>query len=286
MLGARIGTAAGRALAVPAIVALATAGTLAVDPARVVFCAPGYPGSTEQAQPSMDAFADRLGAESGLPGEVAAVYHESEADGLRALSDPSVVAAVVTLPFFLAHGAEAGLVPELEAVPVEGDPERWSLVAAKGAIGAPPDLAGWEITSLAGYAPAFVRGPALGEWGEIPEAASITFTNRPLSALRKASRGERVAVLLDAAQHAALEGLPFAGDLETLHRSGPMPGSLLCTVGEGGERAAAVVRALGSLSGTVEGAAALESLRLKGFRETDTARLAAVEERFLEASRP
>jgi hypothetical protein len=286
MLGARIGTPVGRALAFAVMFALATAAALAAEPARVVFCAPGYPGTTEQAQPSMDAFAERLGAEAGLPGKVAAVYHESDAEGLRALSDPSVVAAVVTLPFFLAHRAEAGLVPELEAVPVEGDPERWSLVAAKGAIGAPADLAGWEIASLAGYVPAFVRGPALGEWGELPEATAIAFTNRPLSALRKASRGERVAVLLDAAQHAALEGLPFAGDLETLHRSGPMPGSLLCTVGEGGERAAAVVRALASLSGTAGGAAALESLRLTGFREPDTARLAEVEERYVEASRP
>ncbi len=85
----------------------------------------------------------------------------------------------------------------------------------------PADLAGYEILSLAGYAPRFVRGPALGEWGALPRGVTITFSPAVLTGLRKASGGAKVAVLLDSAQAAALPTLPYAAKLKVVARSRP-----------------------------------------------------------------
>ena len=73
----------------------------------------------------------------------------------------------------------------------------------------PASLAGFELMSLAGYAPRFVRGPALGSWGKLPGDVKIVFSGAVLSGLRKAAAGEKVALLLDRAQTAALPTLPL-----------------------------------------------------------------------------
>src|SRR5512133_4323110 len=210
-------------LPLPAIAALvASAAALAADPARapppapsmLVAVAPGYPGTTAEAQPAMDALSSALARLAGLPeGAIGAVYLPGEADGVARLGGSDAAVALVTLPFFLAHADALGLTPRLQVDVVgPGLVERWSLVARKGRGAKPADLAGFTVLTIAGYSPAFVRG-ALGPWGRIPESAKVTQTSQVLSALRNAVRGADVAVLLDGAQSGELASLPFAGGL-------------------------------------------------------------------------
>ena len=88
-----------------------------------------------------------------------------------------------------------------------------------GSVNEPADLEGYELFSLAGHSPRFVRGLALGDWGEVPESVTITFSGAVLSGLRRAAKGENVALLLDAAQTDALERLPFSDQLEVVRSS-------------------------------------------------------------------
>jgi hypothetical protein len=241
-------------------------------PATVVFCAPGYPGTTAEAQPSMDAFAAALGAEVG------AVYHETEKGGEARIAEADAGLALVSLPFFLEHRRELRLEPRLQAVPTGTDgTEIWSLAARKGRVTRPAQLDGFEIVSLAAYAPRFVRGTALRDWGVLPESARLVESGQVLSALRRAARDETVAVLLDGAQSAAFPTLPFAADLEIVARSAPLPAAVLCTVGGHvpEARARELVAALARLHERPDGAAALEGLRLARFAPLDTARLDA-----------
>ena len=69
----------------------------------LVAWAPGYPGNTEQAQPTMDAFANKIEAEAGWKkGRLRATYFESADGGTEALE--SERASVALVPFsFLAH---------------------------------------------------------------------------------------------------------------------------------------------------------------------------------------
>jgi hypothetical protein len=243
----------------------------------VVACAPGYPGSTAEAQPSMDAFAAALARAAGWPpGAVAAVYEPTEKDGLERLARPDAAVALVPLPFFLKHGRALKLEARLQVQQPGGLAEVWALVAKRGRVSSPAGLAGFQVASVAGYAPDFVRG-APGAWGRIPEGARVVETSQVLSALRRAASGEDLAVLLDGAQAAALPTLPFAGEVEVVARSAPLPAALVATVGRRlpPSRWKALERALLALHQDPQGAAALQGIRMVRFVPVDASALAA-----------
>ncbi|MBP1612226.1 MAG: hypothetical protein H6Q01_889 [Acidobacteria bacterium] len=266
-------------LAAVIVVALAASAApgLAGTPTMVAW-APGFPGSTKEAQPTMDALAGAVAAAAKLPPDgFAAVYQETEKGGLARLSQPDAALAMVSLPAFLKYEKELGLVPRL-AVVQAGAPdasETWSLVAGAGKLKGAADLAGWQLVSGASYAPRFVRGPALGGWGVLPANVTLAPAGAVLSALRRAAAGEQVALLLDRAQAASLATLPFAKDLETVARSAPLPGALLCTVRGRlpDAQAAALVQAFAGLAARPEAAAALAGVRIARFVPLDEAAL-------------
>jgi len=210
---------------------VATSSALLLSSVLVV-CAPHHPGSTADAQPTMNAFAAAAAHAAGWPaGSLTAEYHADDGEGTARLARPDATLALVTEPFFVEHGAALKLKPLLQAVPEGSEAgEVWSLVARKGRVTGPASLAAWELHSSAAYAPHFVRETALGGWGKLPETVRLVPTAQVLSALRKAASGQDVAVLLDGTQAAALQTLPFAGDLEVVARSPRLPGAVLCTV--------------------------------------------------------
>ncbi len=264
-------------LAVAAVSAVALS---ASERVTIVACAPGYPGSTEQAQPTMDEFASQTAKAAGWDAEaLGAVYYKDLDSGLARLAEPDAALALVPLPFYLDYAEALKLRPLLQAVDADRDQETWTLVAGKGKLSGPASLDGWEITGRGGYSPTFVRAVALDGWGPVPETADVTFTARAISALRKASRGDAVAVLLDGEQSAALEGLPFHAELERVFTSQPLPGSLLCVVGDRmkDDRADELGKAILSLSGKNKGREILEELRLARFEPVDETGLARVQ---------
>ncbi|HSL19425.1 MAG TPA: PhnD/SsuA/transferrin family substrate-binding protein [Methylomirabilota bacterium] len=271
-------------LLVPLVLLVGAPDAAEAESPTLVVCAPGYPGSTAEAQPAMDALAAAVAGAAGPgPDGLEAAYFETEAGGLAALAEPDAGLALLTLPFFLEHRQDLALEPVLLAVPAGRQAaEPWTLVAGAGLVAAPSDLAGWTLVSLAGHSERFVRGPALGGWGELPGDLTVEFSGRVLSALRKAARGEKVAVLLDAEQAAALDDLPFAGDLEVVHRSPPLPVSVLAAVAGRvpAERLAKLTGALQSLDGRPEAAEALAGVRIERFEPVDREALARAEAAF------
>lgn len=263
--------------------ALAAPATQASDARLLVACAPGYPGTTAQAQPTMDDLAAGIARAAGWPeGRLEAVYHEQEDEGVERLGDPRAALALVPLAFYLKHGEALSLRPVLEVVETSGAAQVWSLVAKAGAVTEPASLQGWELAGAPGYSPGFVRRVALAGWGEPPDDLHIRSSTRLLSSLRKAAKGEAVAVLLDRAQAESLAKLPFSAELETIHRSDEMPGSLLC-VREGRLSAAesdALSAALTAMNDGDEGRELLASIRVSRFVPVDAPRLEAIERAF------
>src|SRR5512137_2448449 len=93
-----------------------TALVLATDPVAFVAVAPGYPGSTAEAQASMDAFAKALTAQAGLPaGSITAAYFEKDQAGAERLQKPDAAFGMVSLPFFLEHAKALELEARLAA---------------------------------------------------------------------------------------------------------------------------------------------------------------------------
>jgi len=246
-------------------------------PVSLVACAPGYPGTTTEAQPSMDAFAAALATVAGWPaGQVVATYAPTEKEGLERIARAAV--ALVPLPFLVQHGAALKLTPRLVVEQKGlGPTERWTLVAKKGRVAGAADLAGMTVISIAGYAPGFVRG-VLGAAWRLPGSTKVTESAQVLSALRRVIKGEDVAVLLDGTQGNALPTLPFAAELDVLAHSEPLPAALVTTVAgrPSSARWAALQNALLALPGDPAGAAALEGIRMVRFTPADAAALQTV----------
>lgn len=251
--------------------------TWAAPPATLVVCAPGYPGSTIEAQPTMSGFAAAAATLARVePTALSAIYYEQEAAGVAHLKQPDATLAMVPLPFFLSHASELKLTPVLQAVQKGGAAnEAWTLVAKRGRVQNAASLNGFELISLAAYAPRFIQKVALQGYGPLPATLKYTPSPAVLSALRRASAGENVVVLLDATQAIALPKLPFAAELETLKQSAPLPSVLLCTVGARAHETVTKrwLAALSKLHENADGAAALDGVRLTRFAAVDAAAL-------------
>lgn len=253
-------------------------------PRALIFCAPGYPGTTQEAQSRMDEVAAVLAELSGWPKDsMVATYFPTEKAGLARLAEPDVVFALVPLPFFLAHESELQLTARLAVVQqgLEGT-QSWSLVAKKGTVKKAADLENFSLFSTAAV-PDFVTKVALAGFGPLPATVKVTSGGQVLSALRKTASGkEPMAVLLDAEQAKALPTLPFAADLEVVHVGPKVPVAVVATLGERLSAAEwkTAATAFGKLSGDARGKVALEGVRLTGFAPLDEAALAAAKKAF------
>src|ERR1700675_1295657 len=234
--------------------------------ATLVFCAPGYPGGSGDAQPFVDQFAKAAAASAGWKSDsLAAIYDPSEQGGLAKLGDKDSVLAFVPYAFFVQHGAAFHLVPLVQAdVAGVGTQERWTLVGATGGAVTGAALTGYTILSVAGYAPQFVTNAALAPW-TLPADGKMEAAGEILSALPRVASGEPVVALLDQTQTAALSTLPFAAQIKTLAQSAPLPVAVIAVVEARlpEARAKALQTALIKMNSTNTDTLAL--LRLKGF---------------------
>lgn len=232
----------------------------------LVVCAPGYAGNTAEAQPAMDALARSVAAAARLPqGSLSAVYEETSKGGLRRLAHRDAALLLAPLPFYLEQERELRLVPRMMAAPQGGAPlEQWTLVAGKAQATA---LASSTVQSIAGYSKRFVHAAA----PSLPAGVTIVASSAVLSGLRRAADGEKIALLLDGAQSAALEKLPFASSLVTLERSRPMPVAVLATIGNRIDEARwrTLQRAFSDLAAEPEAAATLQTIRMSAFVPLD-----------------
>jgi hypothetical protein len=238
--------------------------------ATLVFCAPGYPGGSGDAQPFVDQFAKAAAAAAGWKSDsLAATYDPTDQGGLAKLGEKDSTLAFMPYAFYVQHAAALHLAPLAQAdVAGVGTQEHWTLVGkAGGPVIGPSSMTGYTILSVAGYAPEFVKHSALAAWGPLPADVKIESTGQLLSALRRVASGEPVLALLDQTQAAALPSLPFAAQLKTLTQSAPLPVALITVVDarlpDG--RAKAFQAALLKLNTTNAGAEMLATLKLKGF---------------------
>ncbi len=270
--------AAGVAAAGPGSVASAAPET------NIVVCAPGSPGSTDDARAAMDEFAAAATAKSGVP--LTAVYEPSDAGGVARLADAGI--GLVSLPFYLEHRTELGLHARLGVVE-KGRPvlDRWVLVAEKGRVKTAEGLAGFTIASNAAFAPKFVRGVIEASLGALPANVKLEQTRAVISALRRAANGEPVAVLLDGSQSDALATLPFAAKLEAIARSPAMPVAVVATVDAriSDSRWRKIEHALVGMAADKAAATALDSIQIARFGPVDGAALTAADQLYASASR-
>jgi hypothetical protein len=254
-------------------------------PIALVICAPGFPGGTAEAQPTIDSLTTAMAAAAKWGAkDLSGVYYETEKGGLTRLSQADAALALVPLPFFLEHEVELKLAARQSAV-FKGKPkpiETWTLFAKKGSVANAAALDGWQIASSVSYSPRFIRGPVLGAWGKLPAGVSFTQTNKLLTFLRKAAGGEKIAVLLGEDDSAAVATLPFAADLEAVYKAPALPIGVIATVTGriSDARFKPLGEALPKLGDTPDGAKALEAVWKLKFMPLDDKALAEARKLF------
>ena len=243
-------------------------GRAAPDRQVLVVCSPGSPGTTEEAQPRMDAFAQVVSTKSGQP--IGAVYDPSASGGAKRIEAAGV--AIVSLPFLLEHEKPLDLHARLQVVQ-KGRPalERWVLVAQKGRIHKADGLAGFTIVTNVAYAPRFVAAAVHDDLGVLPADVKLAPATAVMSALRRAASGDATAVLLDGPQAQALASLPFADKLEVIARSPAWPAGVVVTIDHRMPASTwnSLQAALLGLAGDRAGAGALDALEMSGFAAID-----------------
>ena len=265
-----------------ALLVLSTVAAGAADPpARgILFWSPYSAGSGEQAAATMDAFARYLEKAAGWPGgSASAAYVNSVEGGPEAIAATRPGFLVVPVPIYLRHGEEQAWTPLRVVVTDSGDAQRYSVFGPAGT--SLDSLAGAPLEGETAYDRAFVAGVVLDR--EKVELA-LRATSRTLSAVRRAVKGERLAVLLDEEQRSALAALPQGSTLALLGESAWMPaGIVVATAAASAGDRTALAGALDRAAKDPTAAELLKTMKMRRFEPVSVELLTRLEKRYKKA---
>ncbi|MHC4821353.1 MAG: hypothetical protein ACYTDX_06500 [Planctomycetota bacterium] len=248
----------------------------------ILFWAPYAPGSPEQAAGALDEFARYVETSAGWPeGTVTAIYRNSEEGGLAALEELDPGFVLVPIPVHLRYHESLDWTPVRGTVLAGVDAQRYTLFGPAGS--SLEQFAEFRIEGDAAYDPVFVETLVLG--GKQLADDRFVATSRPLSAVRRATRGEKVAVLLDEGQRRALASLPAAADLVLLAESTWMPAALLSRRARSDdEDARALAEVLDRIGDDPDAAELLATLRIQRFEAVEPEALEKIQKTYKAAS--
>jgi len=229
------------------------------DALQMLFVKPGGAGSAEEAAPYMAELSAEVAQHAkGL--KIEAAYHNDAQAAFSDLQAQSYDVALVSLGFYLAHGKALDMDIILRTRPRNIKEETYRLLVHKDS-----SLTLDKILTLSGNVvieEAFARRIIL----ENKTQAAFTPTLRPLSDIRKVSRGQLEAVLIDEAQYQGLQSLPYLANLKIIFTSKPLPTPVVVALGDRqAKQRTQLKKALLALGKTENGELLLEDLQLDGF---------------------
>jgi len=229
---------------------------------------PGQPGSPEEARPAMDALASYIQKKLGVDRTPAGNYFNRVDAGHGFLHHKRPAWGIVSLGFYAAHAHDLDMTPIAGTRPGGHDKDLWRLiVSGKAPIADWKGLKGEVLGTML-----FERQAAacllFGATGDrLPFTLKGTF--HPLRSLRKVIRGSAPAVVLDRVQYAAVQALPMAGEIKTIHTSGELPTSPVVWFGAPDVRARNLTAVLLKMKGDRDAQNLLNILQTDGFGPAD-----------------
>jgi hypothetical protein len=240
----------------------------------MLICIPGGPGSTAEAAERLPKLFARFGEVTGLQwrGE----YHTVKASCDKYLEEQRPVLGLFDYATFLEQREARKLVPAVEVIRQGQGQNRYFLVAKKGQ--GLEALKGKGLWSAHLDAAAFISKVAFDGRIDIAKDFEGKRTASSLKAIKALAKGEADVILIDENEYASLGELPFAGDLEAIATSDPLPGVPLVVIG-GDE---ALAKRLGDkLPALCQGAEEVcKSIELVAFRPLDANTYTQVLERW------
>lgn len=258
------------------------------EPIELLVCAPGYPGTTKQAQAVMDTLVSQLAARAGWPaGRLRARYIARESDGISAIGRrPALL--LTTTEFYAKHAKLIG--GEIVAATrlASGTEERFTVMVPRDGKrdDAAAGLKGRTLYGTRLLDVTFASRVATRNQLDLAKLSDVQRQKRTLRAVKKATAAPATSALwLSSAECHLLEQPAQKERLAgwvTLFRTEPIPSAPVLALGKtpGAPADPALVKtiqaALMNLASTDEGKALCTRMRIRGFAKPDNARYAAV----------
>lgn len=192
-------------------------------PHDLVVVRPGGPSASEQALAQIDRLAKQLAEKAGWDKTTAkGSYFTDEAEGLKYIKANKPGFILGSMGFYLKYRDELGLTIINQAILAGSLESKYYVVSKKGGPASLADLKGKTFAGTHLEEPEFVERILLERALAFDKDVTIK-TMRSLRALKKLAKGEVDAVILDQKEYDGIAQLPFAGDLQTIFTSKPVP---------------------------------------------------------------
>ncbi len=228
---------------------------------------PGQPGTSQEAQPVMDALGAYVQKKMGSGVTIKGCYFNKLDSALDFLHNTPPVWGIVRLGFYSEQARWFQMAAIASTRPGGYNKDIWRLVVNKDA---PED---WKA----------LRGKVLGNMlFETDAAACLLFgvppaqlpftlagTFRPLRSLRRVIKGKTTGAVLDRAQYEALKALPLVKKIKVVHTSGELPSSPVVWFGTPDDRTKRLAAILLGMKEDRDAETLLKLLQTDGFGPAD-----------------
>jgi len=227
--------------------------SVSADVKDMLFCLPGFPGTTSQAQPYIDKMLRHLEGKLALAqGTMTGTYLPDGDKSEKKLAGSKPDLALVG-PSILAGSHKAMGMKVIAKVEINGrGQETYSVITAKGGPSSLADLAGKTVSGAVVHDEKYVHNVLLDRK---LAAGNLTLMSqkRPLKSLRDVARGKVDAAIVDRSVVDHMSELDFAGDLQVIYTSVPVPAPAVVVMGEGKAHAAKLKSVLVGLCKRADG---------------------------------
>jgi hypothetical protein len=259
------------------VLALLIPSTVLSGPRDFLLCLTGFPGTTEQAGPTVRGFLDKLGEQLGWgSGTIQGDYYPDTQVGLQQIKDRKPGFAGMSLDLYLAHGEELGAVVLVKAVMHGRDKQRYHIVVAKE--GGPATAAALTGKVLVPFRESarFLGNLVLDGQRTLAESLELQYESNAMSALRKVARGQATAAVVDEEIIERFDEVPVKDQLRVLLAGPWLPGPPVVALEGSAEadRTAMRTALLGLCAG--DGAETCRSIRVDSFKAAADADYAEV----------
>ncbi len=219
----------------------------------MLFCLPGFPGTTSQAQPYIDKMLRHLEGKLALAqGTMTGTYLPDGDKSVKMLIGSKPDLALVG-PSILAGNHKAMGMKVIARVEINGrGQETYSVITAKGGPSSLADLVGKTVSGAVVHDEKYVHNVLLDRKLAVGDLTLIS-QKRPLKSLRDVVRGKVDAAIVDRSVVDHMSELEFAGDLQIIYTSVPVPAPAVVVMGEGKFHAAKLKSVLVGLCKRADG---------------------------------
>lgn len=250
------------------MIAAAFAGpALAVDNLDFAVIQPGQPGTSQDAQPVMDALAAYIQKKAGPGTAVHGAYFNGLDPALEFMRQTPPRWGIVSLGFYAAYAGQFPMIPLAATRPGGFGTDVWRLVVGKAAPDSWQALQGSVQGTMLFETEAATRLLFGQNTDRLPFAVSGTF--HPLRSLRAVTRGKVAGVVLDRRQYEAMQALPVSKKIKVVHVSKALPTGPVVWFGRPGEEMEYLAEIVKGMGDDPDAASLLRLLQTDGFGPVD-----------------